>query len=74
MAKKKHKEIRPHKLKKSQVQNLCKKYQRGNLNITHTADKLGVSRRTIYFHLHRAGLIETPKKTLWQKICLYFRV
>jgi transcriptional regulator of acetoin/glycerol metabolism len=66
------KKQKPNKLSLKQIESLCDRYVNNNLNITQEAKRLGVARRSIYFHLWKWGIIKKKKKSLWQRIKEYF--
>jgi hypothetical protein len=62
----------PNKLTSREIKHILKKHQEGKLNITKEAKRLGVARRSIYFHIWKQN--PKKKKTLWQRIKAYFEV
>lgn len=59
----------PNKLTQREIKHILEKYNSGNLNITKEAKRLGVARRSIYFHIWKQN--PKKKKTLWQRIKAY---
>lgn len=73
----KMKKYMPNKLTEREVKHILEKYQNGKLNISKEAKRLGIARRSIYYHLWEHGMLvrkTKKKKTIWQKIKAYFGI
>jgi transposase len=66
----------PNKLNPRMIEYLQSEYANGTLNIAQASKKFGVSRMSIYRHLHKKNLVRSWKKErgLWDKIKDYFGV
>jgi hypothetical protein len=64
----------PNKLNQKVIEYLQREYANGTLNIAQASKDFGVSRMSIYRHLHKKKLVRKWKKEtgLWAKIRAFF--